>query len=194
MREYNSLVTVDSKRRIGKKQDKIFAQLTAAIAAMQNPKSNEAQNYLTQDAIAGAEWLKKGDFSSLPKGQFFDFQMPQQQLDQYKKFANVNQGGTFALGDTGGRSAATSLQGKFLKDKFARDAGQNYQNNISGAAGNIRGALGQAAGAKGQTDANVISALQGLFGSPALNKPSQLGSILGMVGQLGGSAMQATGW
>ena len=88
-----------------------------------------------------------------------------------------------------GRSKATDLQGKYLKDRFARDASQNYQNNIAGAGMDIRNALGQAAGAKGQTDASIISALQGLYGSPALNKPSGWGSVLVMAGQLGSAAI-----
>lgn len=179
---------------MGKKSDKIYAELLASIKAMQNPASNPAQNYLTQEAMAGADFLKKGEYSQLPKGMFFNFKNPTEQLEQYKKFANVNQGGTFALangqgGDMGGRTKATDLQGKYLKDRFARDAGQNYQDNISLAAGNIQGALGQAAGAKGQTDANVISALQNLYGSPALNKPSIWGSVIGAAGSLGAAAI-----
>lgn len=179
---------------MGKKSDKIYQQLLSAITSMQNPANNQAQNALTTEALAGADWLKKGEYSQMPKGMFFNFENPTQQLDQYKKFANVNQGGTFALangqgGDTGGRTKATDLQGKYLKDRFARDASQNYQNNIAGAGMDIRNALGQAAGAKGQTDANVISALQNLYGSPALNKPSGWGSILGMAGQLGSAAI-----
>lgn len=179
---------------MGRKQNEIYNQLLASIKAMQNPANNAAQNFLTTEAMAGADFLKKGEYSQLPKGMFFNFKNPTEQLDQYKKFANVNQGGTFALangagGDMSGRSKATDLQGKYLKDRFARDASQNYQDNISLAAGNIQGALGQAAGAKGQTDANVISALQNLYGSPALNKPSGWGSILGMAGQLGSAAI-----
>ena len=55
-----------------------------------------------------------------------------------------------AAGDAmGGRTKATDLQGKYLKDRFARDSSQNYQNNISLAAGNIQGALGQADGEGG---------------------------------------------
>lgn len=165
---------------------------------MQNPAANPAQNFLTTEALSGADFLKKGDYSQLPKGMFFDFKMPGEQLDQYKKFANVNQGGTFALangasGDMGGRTNATALQGKYLKDKFARDASQNYQDNISLAAGNIRGSLQNAAGAKSNTDASVISALQNLYGSPALNKPGIGGALLGMAGQLGGAAIKAFG-
>lgn len=182
---------------MGKKQNAIYEQLLASIKAMQNPASNPAQNYLTQEAMAGADFLKKGEYSQLPKGMFFNFKNPTEQLDQYKKFANVNQGGTFALangqgGDMSGRSKATDLQGKYLRDRFARDSSQNYQDNISLAAGNIQGALGQAAGAKGQTDANVISALQNLYGSPALNRPSIWGSVLGAVGGVASSALG--GW
>lgn len=176
-----------------KKQDAIYNQLLAAITNMQNPRNNEAQNYLTSSAIEGANFLKNGEYSQLPKGMFFNFQNPTEQLDQYKKFANVNQGGTFALAGGGadqtGRTNATRLQSKYLSDKFARDASQNYQNNVTNAAGQIQGALGQAAGAKGQTDANVINALSGLLGSQYLNKPSGWGAVLGTIGSIGSSIL-----
>jgi len=179
---------------MGKKQDAIYSQLLAAITKLQNPENNKAQNFLTTEAMAGAEFLKKGDFSQLPKGMFFDFKMPAEMMNAYKKAINVNQGGTFALaggggGDMGGRTKAQSLQSKYLSDKFARDSAQNYQDNIANAAGNIRGSLAQAAGATTQNQMGVIGALQGLYGSPALNKPGIGGQLLGMAGSLGGAAL-----
>lgn len=178
---------------MGKRQNAIYSQLLAAINKLQNQDSNPAQKWLTNEALAGADWLKKGEFSSLPKGMFFDFQNPAEQMKQYQKYANVSADGTYALGDgsgsTEGRSAAQGLQSKYLKDKFARDASQNYQNNITGAANNIRGALGGAANASAQNSQQVISALSGLYGSPALNRPSGWGSVLGMIGGLGSSAL-----
>lgn len=178
---------------MSREEKNLYAQLTAALSRMQNPESNQAQNYLTQNAIAGADWLKKGDFSSLPKGMFFNFQMPNEQLANYKKAASVNQGGTFALAgnDMNGRSRATSVQGKYLQDRFARDAAQNFQSNISNAAGNIQGALGQAAGATAQNQAGVIQALQGTMGLGQFNRPSIWGSVLGAAGGLGAAAMRA---
>jgi len=179
---------------MGKRQDQIYSQLLAAITKLQNPENNKAQNFLTTEAMAGAEFLKKGDFSQLPKGMFFDFKMPAEMMNAYKKAINVNQGGTFALaggggGDMGGRTKAQSLQSKYLSDKFARDSAQNYQDNIANAAGNIRGSLAQAAGATTQNQMGVIGALQGLYGSPALNKPGIGGQLLGMAGSLGGAAL-----
>lgn len=169
---------------MSREEKALYAQLTAAIAAMQNPKTNPAQEYLTQNAIAGADFLKKGDFSQLPKGQFFNFELPAQQNEMYKKYANVNQGGTFALANNqseqGPKSQAQVLQSKYLSDRFARDASQNYQNNISNAAQNITGSLQQASGYQTNLDSNVINSLSGLFNSPILKKQGiPWGSILG---------------
>ncbi|HXG82647.1 MAG TPA: hypothetical protein VNI84_01345 [Pyrinomonadaceae bacterium] len=174
---------------MGKKKDRLYTQLLAAITKMQNPESNPAQNYLTQESMAGAEFLKKGDFAQLPKGMFFDFQMPGEQLKQYKNLKDVGSEGTFALGADGGGAHENAKN--YLTDKFARDAAQNYQTNISGAASNIRGGLGQAAGAKGATDANVIGALQGLYSSMPKGGGlmSVLGPLMGMGGQLGAAAI-----
>lgn len=178
---------------MSKEERAAYEQLTALIASMQNPKHNAAQDYLTQQSLTGAEYFKKGDYSSLPKGQFFNFDLPTAQNEQYKKYANVSQGGTFALanaqGANGARSQAQGLQSKYLSDRFARDASQNYQNNIANAAQNIQGGLQQAAGYQSGNDANVINALSGLFNSPVLQKHSIWGSVLGTVGGiLGGGA------
>lgn len=143
----------------------MYEKLLAAITSMQNPASNPAQNALTNEALAGADYFKKGDFSTLPKGMSFDFEMPGQEIDRYKKFKNVGKEGTFALGDTGGMGAAFKTQSGYMDDKFARDASQNYQDNIRGASGNVRNMLMQAAGAKSGNDSQIISALQGLYGS-----------------------------
>jgi hypothetical protein len=178
---------------MSKQEKALYAQLTAAITAMQNPKTNPAQDYLTTQALSGADWINKGEFSSLPKGMFFDFQAPAQQIEQYKKYADVGQGGTFALADNAGRGAATQNQSQYLKDRFARDASQNYQTNVANAAGNIQGALGQAAGAKTGNDQAVIGALNSLFNSDKLKKTSIWGSLLGTIGQIGSSALGAAG-
>ena len=171
----------------------LITQMKNEIAAMKDPKNNPAQNYLTQEALAGGEFLKKGEFSSLPKGMFFDFQQPAEEIQQYKKLANVNQGGTFALAgnSAGGMGQAQATQKNYLTDRFARDASQNYQNNISNAAGNIRGALGAAAGAKDDLDSRIISAIHGAGSIAGQLKPSQSkwGSVLGAIGGLGGAAI-----
>lgn len=170
----------------------LYNQLLSQITALQNPKTNEAQNYLTTAATEGADWLKKGEYDTLPKGLFFNFKMPGEQLDQYKKYADVNQGGTFALSNGGdGRSKATGVQSKYLSDKFARDASQNYQDNIGQAAGNIQGALAQASGASSQNSSSIINALGGMYSS-LINKPkspSPWGAILGAAGQIGAAAV-----
>jgi hypothetical protein len=170
---------------MSKTEKQIWAQLQAAIANLSNPKSNPYQEFLGQQAIEGANWLKKGEYGQLPKGMFFNFQQPSEMNEQYKKLANVNQGGTFALaqGNEGGKTSAQSLQGKYLADRFARDASQNYQNNISDASSNIRGALGQAAGATSQNQSAVVNALGSLY-QMAPKKTSPWGSILGAGAQI----------
>lgn len=165
-----------------------LAQLQAAISQMQNPASNPAQQFLTQQALDGANYFQKGEFSTLPKGMFFDFQMPQQDIEKYKKLTNVNQGGTFALANNsaGGRGAAQALQGKYLGDRFARDTQQNYQDNISRASGNVRQGLAQSASATSQNQGQVVSALANMYGQMA-NQPqkgSKWGSVLGAIGRI----------
>jgi hypothetical protein len=146
-----------------KKAAKTLEDLTKKIADLSNPESNPAQNYLTQEAIQGAEYFKKGDYSSVPKGMFFNFQSPVDQMKQFDNYSNVGKEGNYALADNEGMGNAISLAGDYRKNLFARDASQNFQNNIAGASDTIRGALGQASGAKGATDASTINALQGLY-------------------------------
>lgn len=186
----------------------VFKQLQQGLSDFGNQapwaqKANPAQNALTNNALAGNDWLQAGDYSSKPKGQFFDFQMPQQQLEQYKKLANVGQGGTFALGANGmgGRSAATAQQGQFLQDRFARDASQNYQNNIANMGNNIQNALQQSSGAnlqsqgldlQGQSvnNAAIVDRLKlqnSMFQSDAANKPSGFMQLLQGIAQGAGA-------
>ncbi len=173
---------------MSKEQKALYAQMTAMLAQMQNPATNPAQQYLTNEALAGADYLKKGDFSTLPKGMFFDFKMPQEDIARYKKLTNVNQGGTFALANNmgaGGRSKAQALQGKYLSDRFARDTQQNYQDNISKASGNIRGGLQQAAGYKTNQDSAIMSALNQTYQHAP--KGFNWGSLLGGIGGMASS-------
>ncbi len=164
----------------------------AEITALKTPAANPAQSLLQTDAIEGANWLKKGEYSSKPGNIFFDFEMPGKQLDSYKKTANVNQGGTFALANNEGRSKATGVQSKYLGDKFARDVAQNYQSNIGQSAGNIRNALTQSSGAASGTNSSVINALGGIYSS-LLSKPKtpgfDWGSLLQLGGQIGSAAI-----
>lgn len=147
-----------------KRMEAMIAQMQAQISKMSEPKNNPALDFLTNEALSGAEYLKKGDYSQMPKGMFFDYKNPVEQNQQYKKAINVNQGGTFALADNGGAGNAMGLQKQFLSDKFARDSAQNYQDNISNSAGSIRSALGGVASGKGEQDTRIMSAMQGLTG------------------------------
>lgn len=194
---------------MSQEQKDIFAAFKNQLAKQQavapwTQKANPAQDALTSNALAGNDYFQKGDYSSMPKGMFFNFQQPAEALDQYKKYANVGQGGTYALaqGNSGGRTAATAQQGQFLQDRFARDASQNYQNNIANAASNVQNALGQSSGANLQSQSldlqgqqvnnNQGQALLGTLGSLAnsyINKPGLWGSILGLGGQLGAAAI-----
>lgn len=167
---------------MSKSERQIFAQLQASLAALQNPASNPAQNFLTDQSIAGANYFNKGDYSTLPKGMFFDFQMPGENIKRYKQAVNVGQGGTFALANNSGRGMAQQQAGQYLNDRFARDAGQNYQDNIARASGNVRAGLAQAAGAKSNTDSTILSALTNMYQKPST--PSGLGSLLGGIGGL----------
>lgn len=176
---------------MSKAEKQLFSQLQATIANLQNPKSNPAQDYMSTQALQGAQFLQGNDYGTLPKGLFFNFDTPATAINQYKKYSNVGQGGTFALADNAGRGQAQQLQGKYLQDKFARDASQNFQNNIANASGNIQNALSQSAGATNENQINSINALSSLFNSPKLKKTSIWGTLLGQVGQLGSAAMSA---
>lgn len=173
---------------MGKKTKALYNQLLAAITKMQNPDSNPAQKYLTDQAINASKWMQGGDYSQMPKGMFFNFENPAEQMKRYERTTNVSPMGTFALADSGGHGKAMGLANQFLKDKFARDTGLNYQNNIAGAAGNIQGALQQASGYQGQNNQAVIGALQGLYHTMA-NKPNMGGALLGAIGGLGSAAI-----
>lgn len=180
---------------MGKMSKQVQAQLLAAITAMQNPKNNEAQNFLTTEAMAGADVLKKGDYSQLPKGMFFNFKSPIEEMKQYDNLQNVGAEGTYALGDNEGAGKAMALAGDYRKNMFANQRANNYQDNVSNAATNIRAGLGQAAGAKGETDRAVIDSLQSFYGSIPKTSGfmSVLGPALGMAGQLGAAAITAGG-
>lgn len=172
---------------MSKEQKALYAQMTAMLAQMQNPKTNPAQEYLTNEALQGAEFLKKGEFSALPKGMYFDFKMPQEDILKYKKLTNVGQGGTFALANNsaGGRGKAQALQGKYLGDRFARDTMQNYQDNISGAARNIRGGLQQASGYQTNQQGAIMNALSQTYQHAP--KGFNWGSLLGGIGGIASS-------
>lgn len=168
-----------------REQKELYRQMTALIAQMQKPQSNPAQEWLTNQALSAANTLSTGEYSKqLPKGMFFDFQMPSERNAQYKKLANVNQGGTFALANQGGagaRSQAQALQGKYLADRFARDSSQQYQNDITNAWQNVRQGLGQASGYQTNQQQAVLGALGNLYSSMP-QKQSPWGSILGLAG------------
>ena len=142
-----------------KEEKALYNKIMSLIDVQMQPQSNPAQDFLTNQALAGADYLNKGDFSSLPKGMYFDFELPSEQLKNYKNLTNAGAEGTFALGaDDGG------LQKNYLSDKFARDASLNYQNNIKDASDNIKAGLSQAAGAKSGNDSAIISGLEGMMG------------------------------
>lgn len=184
---------------MGKKEDQaqlaaLQAQLMAAINNLTNPKSNPYQDFLGTQAINAANFYNKGEFSSIPKGMgmFYDFSMPAENVERYKKMTNVGQGGTFNLASTGntGRTNAQGMASKYLNDRFARDASQNYQDNVRNAGTRIQSALGQASGASSQMQLGAIDAMNSMYGS--LNqrlgqKGGGIGGLLGGIGSIVGS-------
>ncbi len=168
-----------------KEQKALFKQMTELIKQMSNPASNPSQQWLSNEALSAANTLKTGEYSKqLPKGMYLNFQDPAERNAQYKKLANVNQGGTFALannGNAGERTAAQALQGKYLSDRFARDSSQQYQNDISNAWNNVRSGLGQASGYQVNNQGAVMNALQGAYQN-APQKTNWFSSILPLAG------------
>lgn len=150
-----------------KKKEAELKALQDEVTSLKNvQKSNPAQNFLTTSAIDAANQLKAGDFSQLPKGQFFNFNNPIEEAKQFENFENVGKEGRFALADNGGMTNAFKLAGDFRKNKFARDASQNFQDNVANASANVTTQLGQAAGATNENNMNVINAMTGLYRTP----------------------------
>jgi hypothetical protein len=161
------------------------------------PPVNEAQKFLTDTALKDARFLEGGDFRNTPRSMFLNFDSPIEERKRYEMQTNANQTGTFALGNNGALGQATALQGNYLKDKFARDSSQNFQNNIATAATNVRGALGQASSAElqrqgfqSEREMAILNALAGMY-SNKKSGSNALSSILGTVGQVGGAALGA---
>ena len=182
---------------MGKQTQALYNQLIGLINQQMNtkPEVNESQKYLTDQALAAAHQMDTGDFSTLPKNMFFNFSRPAEQKRQYEQLSNASNTGTFALGDTAGMGQANALQSKFMKDRFARDVGENYQNNIASAAGNVQNALAQSSSAEAnriafedQRKMGVINALGNLYQQKA-SQPSGWGAALRMIGNLGSAAI-----
>jgi hypothetical protein len=145
---------------MSKEEKALYAKLTAALDKQANPASNPAQEFLTNQALSGGDFISKGDFRTLPKGMYFNFEMPGEQLQKYRNAVNVGSEGSFALGDGAGAGKAMGLSKQYLVDKFARDSAQNYQNNIAQASANVNQGLQQASGYQTGQQQAVIGALQ----------------------------------
>lgn len=154
------------------------------------PEVNQAQKALTDQALAASNALNTGDFRTLPKNMVFNFSRPAEEKKQYEMLTNASQTGTFGLGDSASSGKANALAGMYLKDKFARDAGENFQNNVSNAAGTVQNMLSQASGAEASrinSENNRLSSLIGnisnVYGMLKSSKGPGIGSqILGTLG------------
>lgn len=174
--------------RRSRAQAALYDEMRRYLQRLQDDDNNPAQKWLTQHALGAANWLTQGDYSQLPKGMFYNFEMPEESNRRAKRAFDVNQLGTFSLGDNGGRTKAAGLQTQYLKDRFARDTSLNYQNNIAQAAGNIQNALAQASGAKTGMDSQIISAFNSLNQSPWLKRGggnNWLGGLMQAGAQIG---------
>lgn len=192
---------------MGKETKQLYQTMIKLLNQQMNqPKpENKPLDYLTQQAIQGADLLKSRDYRDLSKNgnMFFDFQLPAEQQKARAMAYNANQTGTFALG-SGGNSGATKafgLQDKFLKDKFARDTAQNFQDNIQQAGANIRGGLATAAGGTADANAQEIARQQAILGSftdlykfkKSTNQAATTGLMSGIIGGVG-SALAGVKW
>lgn len=177
---------------MSKEEKALFAKLSAAIDKQMQPQSNPAQQFLTNQSLQGADFINKGDFRTLPKGMYFNFEMPGEQLKKYKDALNSGSEGTFALGDNAGAGNAMGLNKQYLMDKFARDTSQNYQNNIAQASSNVNAGLQQASGYETGQQQAVIGSLQaGLSAAPKGFRWSSLlpGAISGTANVLSAMAI-----
>lgn len=192
---------------MGRQTKALYNQLIGMINKMQSTPApvNEPQKFLTDKAMESARLLETGDFRTLPKNLFFNFQRPAEQMRQRQLLTNASQTGTFGLADNGGASRATALQGEYLKDKFARDSSESFQNNIANASQNVYSALGQSSNAEAQRLAfendrqmAIMGALNNLYqfkkqSNQAGGFGSILGGILGAAGQMGSAAITKGG-
>lgn len=187
---------------MGAQTKALYNQLIAMMNEERTRKApeNKPLDYITQQALAGAEKLKSRDYRSLGDdgNMFFDFQLPAEQMKARAKAFNANQTGIFGLADNAGAGAGTKLASSYLKDKFARDTAQNFQNNIQQAGANIRGGLATAAG--GVADANaqemnrrlaIMNQFSDLykFKKQANSSGGILGGILGAASSVGAAAI-----
>lgn len=183
---------------MGKQTKALYNQLTALLNKQMNtpPPVNEPQKYLTDKAMQAAKDMETNNFSTMPKSMFFNFQRPAEQKRQRETLMNAAQTGTFGLADNGGASKATQIQTGYMKDKFARDAAQNFQDNVGAGSAAIQNALGQASGAEAGRIAfednrmnGIISQLNNLYQFKKQMNGESSGAILGMIGGLGSSAI-----
>jgi hypothetical protein len=169
----------------------------------QKPPENKPLDYITQQSIAGADLLKSRDYRNLGKdgNMFFDFQLPAEQQKARAMAYNANQTGTFGLADNAGQGSAAQLASQYLKDKFARDTSQNFQDNIQQAGANIRGGLATAAGGVAGANAQEIARQQAILGQFAdlykfkkgTNQAASSGILSGIIGGAA-TALQGVKW
>lgn len=188
---------------MGKQTKALYNTLIQMLNEERNrkPPENKPLDYITQQAIAGADLLKSRDYRNLAKdgNMFFDYQLPAEQQKARAMAYNANQTGTFGLSNNGaGQSKATALQDKFLKDKFARDTSQNFQDNIQQSASNIRGGLATAAGGVADSNSAEVNRRMAImnqfsdlykFKKQANSQGGMLGSILGAGATVGAAAI-----
>lgn len=148
---------------MSREQKQLYNTMNQLLQKQMQPESNPAQNFLTNQALESAEFIKSGDYRQLPKNSYFNFEMPEEQRRKYMESINIGGEGRFALGDNAGEGKAMGLAKNYLADKFARDTSLNFQNNISNASNNITAGLQQASGYKTGNDAAIINALQSAY-------------------------------
>lgn len=185
---------------MGKSTKALEAEILRLLRSMQSqgPPKNEAQEYLTAQALKGSKWLDKRDFRDLSQaGGFFSFEDPATQNARRRTITNANATGTFALADNAGATRGLKIQNQYLDDAFARDTAANFQQNISDAAGTVRQGLMQSSDA--QYAANALEQQRRLSILDAFNKLYQskksgggggfLQGLLGAGGAIGASAI-----
>jgi hypothetical protein len=188
---------------MGKETKQLYKTLIDLLNKQANqPKpENKPLDYITQQALAGADLLKSRDYRNLSKdgNMFFDFQLPAEQAKRREMLYNANQTGVFGMADNSGAGKATALASEFLKNKSANDDAQNFQNNIAGAAANIRGGLATAAGGVGaandaetQRRMAIINSFSDLYKfKKSTNQAASSGLWSGIIGAGAGAASAA---
>lgn len=149
---------------MSKKQDQLSTQLLntylAALSKAQEPSAYEKA--IGDQALGTIDWASKGDYTSAPKGVFFNLADPAERKRQRELITGAGARGTAALGTP--NPTALALDEENRANQFDEDQAGNYQQEVSGAIGRASGVAGNLAGMDLSRKTAVLGSTAGLAG------------------------------